>query len=116
MENEIQQNIPPVQPLPQTSNPIPTQPSTNWSKILLFTVLGLVVVAGSVFASIQIGKTQTSNQQPIATQPTVSPKQTVTNPTAKSPHQQRLQALPTQLQIGKYTIHPKLVIMYPHFS
>lgn len=79
MENEIQQNIPPVQPLPQTPSIVPS--STNWLKILLFVVLGLAVVAGSVFIGIQIGKNQTSSQQQITVQPTVLPTQTVTNPT-----------------------------------
>ncbi|RJQ38497.1 hypothetical protein C4559_01770 [Candidatus Microgenomates bacterium] len=80
MENEIQSNIPPVQPLSQTPTPIP--PSSNWSKVLLFTVLGLIIVSGSVFVGIQIGKNQMSNQQPIVTQPIItSPTQTVINPT-----------------------------------
>lgn len=74
MENETQQNIPQTPPL----TPLPT----NWSKVLLFTILEFVVVAGSVFIGIQIGKNQTSNQQPIAVQPTASPTQTVANPTA----------------------------------
>ncbi|MBU0975118.1 hypothetical protein KKD03_05465 [Patescibacteria group bacterium] len=68
MENKIQQNIQPFQPLPQT--PVPTPPTTNCSKILLFSVFGLVVVATSVYTGIQIGKTQTPSQQPITTQPT----------------------------------------------
>ena len=73
MKNEIQQNTPPIQSLPQTPPVIPPKPSINWSKILLFTVLGLVVVAVAVFIGIQIGKNQTSNQQPIVVQPTVQP-------------------------------------------
>lgn len=81
MENEIQQNTPLVQPLLQTSTSIPTLPSTNWSQVLLFTILGLIVVAGSVFAGIQIGKTQTPIQQPITAQPTVLPTQAITSPT-----------------------------------
>lgn len=80
MENEIQPDVSPVQPLPQTPSVIP--PSTNWSKILLFTILGLIIVAGSLFAGVQIGKNQTPNQQPIAVQPTASPTQIVANPTA----------------------------------
>jgi hypothetical protein len=81
MENEIQQNNPPIQPLPQTPTPIPTQLPTNWSKILLFTVLGLIIVAGSVFTGIQIGKNQIPSQQPIVTQPIITSTQGVTNPT-----------------------------------
>lgn len=73
MENEIQQNNSPVQPLPQTSTSIPTSPSANWSKILIATVLGLVVVAGSVFVGIQIGKNQTPSQQSTTVQPTATP-------------------------------------------
>ena len=79
MENEIQQNVPPVQPLPQTPPIISS--STNWSKILLFTMLGLVVVVVAVFIGIQIGKNQTPSQQPIVVQPTASPTQTAINPT-----------------------------------
>jgi hypothetical protein len=80
MENGIQSNEPLVQPLPQVSAPIPTPPSTNWSKILLFTVLGLVIVAVSLFVGVQIGKNQTPGLQPIAPEPTLSSNQTVTNP------------------------------------
>ncbi|MCL5783999.1 MAG: hypothetical protein M1142_01425 [Patescibacteria group bacterium] len=80
MENEIQPNIPPVQPTLQTPAPVPSQSSINWSKNLLFIILGLIVVAGSVFAGIQIGKSQTPSQQPIVIQPTASPTQVVTNP------------------------------------
>lgn len=58
-----------------------------------FRSLGFVIVASSVFVGIQIGKDQTLNQQPIATQPTTSPTQATpisvtstttltTNPTA----------------------------------
>ena len=79
MENEIQQNIPPVQPTDQTSSIIPTP--TNWSKILLFTVLGFVIVAGSVFVGIQIGQNQTSSQQSIVAQPTITTSKVVVNPT-----------------------------------
>lgn len=81
MKNEVQRNTPPVQPIPQASTSVPDQSSTNWAIILLFTLLGLVVIAGSVFAGIQIGKGQTSNQQRIVTQPTIPPTQTVVNPT-----------------------------------
>jgi len=56
MENEVQTNIPPIQPLPHTSTSDLTPPSTNWSKVLIFTVLGLIIIAGSIFIGIQIGK------------------------------------------------------------
>lgn len=75
MENEIQPSAPPVQPLPQATNSIPSH--TNWPKILLFITLGLIVVAGSVFAGIQICKNQTTSQRPIVAQPILSPTQTV---------------------------------------
>lgn len=80
MENEIQPNIPSVQPFPQAPPVVP--PSTNWSKILLFTALGLVVVSGSIFVGIQIGKIQVSNQKLSVSStskmanPTVLPKPT----------------------------------------
>jgi len=74
MENENQPNISPVQPLPQTST------SISRSIILLFTVLGLIVIAGSVFVGIQVGKNQTPKQQPIVVQPTITPIQVVANP------------------------------------
>lgn len=77
MDNEIQQNIPPIQPLPQ----VPVTPSANYSKLLLFTMLGLIVVTGAVFAGIQIGKNQKTRQQPITEQPTILPTQVVVNPT-----------------------------------
>jgi len=60
MENEIQPNVPPVQPLPQTPPVIP--PSTNWSKLLLFAILGFVIILGSIFTGIQIGKNPTTNK------------------------------------------------------
>lgn len=69
MENEIQPNIPPVQPLPQT----PVPPTINWKRIVLFILLGLVVIAVSVFIGIQIGRNQVSSQQPVAIQPTATP-------------------------------------------
>jgi len=77
MENEIQPNSPPIQPIPQA----PVSPTTNWKKIILFILLGMVVVAMSVFVGIQIGRNQITNQQPIVGQPTISPTQTEVNPT-----------------------------------
>lgn len=81
MNNEVQSNVPPAQPIPQTPAPILFSLTTNWSKSLLFIVLGLVIVVGSVFVGIQIGKSKTTNQQPITEQPANSPIQTVANPT-----------------------------------
>jgi len=77
MENEILTNNPPTQPTPQT----PVLPSNNWQRVILFILLGLVVVAGSVFVGIQIGKSQIPNQQPVTVQPTIRPTQTAVNPT-----------------------------------
>lgn len=81
MENEVQQVISSVKPLPQNQTLTPTPPLTNWSKILLFALLGLIVITGSVFAGIQIGKNQTSIQQPAVVQQTISPTQTVPSQT-----------------------------------
>jgi len=77
MENEVQQAIPQVKPQPQNQTLPPTPPSTNWSKILLFTFLGFVVIAGSVLVGIQMGKSQTSRLQSIVAEPTAIPTQTV---------------------------------------
>lgn len=73
MENKIQPNIPPVQLAPQSLASVPTPPSTNWSKILIFIVLVLIVVSGSIFIGIQIGKNQVRNTNPITVLPTISP-------------------------------------------
>lgn len=74
MENEIQPSVPPVQPLPQAPNSVPSH--TNWSKTLLFILLGCVVITVSVFIGIQIGKSQTSDQQSIVVRPTIVPPKT----------------------------------------
>lgn len=80
MENEAQPITQPVQPLPQTPTlvPVPTSTPTNLTKIILLSVLGLIVVAGAGLTGIQIGKNQTTNQQPVIVQPTISPTQTLT--------------------------------------
>ena len=82
MENQIQPNIsqPIVQPVEPTIQS-PVRSSTNWSKIILFTLLGLIVVAGLILAGIQIGKDQGTNEQPIIVQPTIFPTQVISNPT-----------------------------------
>lgn len=79
MENEIQPSAPPVQPIPQTTPNL--SQSINWSRISLFTLLGLVFIAGSIFVGFQMGKTQAPSQQPIVVQPTASPAQVVVQPT-----------------------------------
>ena len=73
MEDQIQPNITPAQPLPEVS----VLPPKNWLKILLFILLGLVVIAVSVFVGIQIGRNQI-----ITGQQTTPSTQTVVNPTA----------------------------------
>jgi len=75
MDNQTQPNIPPFQPQKQTSN----LPSTNWVKVLLLIIIGLIAIAASVFVGIQIGKKQITNQQPIIKQPTLFPTQTIVN-------------------------------------
>ncbi len=70
MENKDQRDVPQVQPIPQTTAAVLTPTPTNWSKNILFTVLGLVVVVVSVFVGIQIGKKQVSDQVLVTTQPT----------------------------------------------
>jgi hypothetical protein len=77
MENEALPTSQPVQPLPQTPTiaPIPASTQTNLAKIILLSLLGLIIVAGAVLAGIQIGKNQTTYQQPVVVQPTISPTQ-----------------------------------------
>lgn len=81
MENEAQPITPLTQSLPQ--NPAPTPPSTNLLKITLFTVLGLVVVSGSVFAGIQIGKNQLVSQELALVEQTATPTQIVADLTVQ---------------------------------
>jgi hypothetical protein len=81
MENEVQSNVLPVQPLPQT--PLVTPPSTNLPKLLLVALLALVVATGLLFVGIQIGKNQTQNQQPIVAQPMAAPTETAISPTVQ---------------------------------
>jgi len=103
MENEIQPNILPVQPLPQTPTPVTTPATTNWSKILLFMILGLVIIAGLIF----IGKNITSNHQPIIVQPTVLPTQTAIPASTTSP------TIDTTVDWKTYTNTAGYSIKYP---
>ena len=75
MDNQTQPNIPPF----QSQTQVPVLPSTNWVKVLLFILLGLIIVAGSIYAGIQIGKNQIIKQQSINEQSTISLTQTVVN-------------------------------------
>jgi len=78
MENETQPNVPPATPSAQ----IPVSPSKSWLKILLFILIELVIIAGSVFVGIQIGKRQIPTQTAVnSTDLSVTPSPT-TNPTA----------------------------------
>ena len=72
MENKIQQNIPPIQSQPLT----PITSSSNLIKIILLTIFGLIILFGLVFVGIQIGKDQTTNQQPTIQLTTVFPTTT----------------------------------------
>jgi len=60
MEENIPQN--PAQPV-QSQPPMEIQPESPspWLKIVLFSILGLVLVGGLVFAGIQIGKNSKIN-------------------------------------------------------
>lgn len=80
MENEAQPSIPRFQ-----SAPSPATPSKNWSKIIMFILIGLIIIAGSVFTGIRIGKNQLAKQQLIIEQPTIYPTQTVIIPTIVLP-------------------------------
>lgn len=77
MENKIQPNIQPLQPNTQIS----TSLLNNLSIIVLCISLGSIVVAGSVFVGIQIGKKQILSQQPTPDKQTISPTPTRINPT-----------------------------------
>lgn len=77
MENEIQPNNQPVQPITQTS----ASSLNNWSIIILYILLGSIVVTGSVFIGIQIGKKQILNQQLITDKQIISPTPARINPT-----------------------------------
>jgi hypothetical protein len=81
VEKDIQSDIPPVQPVSPT--PLVTPASANLLKILVVILTGLIVVTGSVFVGIQIGKKQTPIQPPpIAVQPTTPPAIPTNNPLA----------------------------------
>lgn len=77
MDNQTQPNIPPFQSQTQT----PVSPSINWAKLLLFILSGLVIVTGSVFIGIQIGKNQITNSPSTIKKLTTPPIQLETTPT-----------------------------------
>lgn len=67
-----------IQPSPAVST------STNWLKIFTFIVLWLLVVTGSIFIGIQIGKTQISSPKISTVLPTTLPTQAI-SPTISKP-------------------------------
>lgn len=69
MENKIQPSMPPV----KLSTPPPVPKSFNWLKIVIFIFLGILIIVGSVFVGIKIGKKQPTNLQQITEQPTSIP-------------------------------------------
>ena len=91
MDNQTQPNIPSFQPTPEP----PVTPPTNWSKIIIFILIGLVVVAGSTYVGIQIGKNQIGKQSKIVEQPTIIPTQTAIIPTTVLPTKPNPTADPT---------------------
>jgi len=93
MDNQTQQNIPPFQS--QIQNTVTS--STNWMKILLFILLGLIIVVGLVYAGIIIEKNQINNQQSIIEQPIILPTQEVVSPTTL-PTKLIAETLPTSFQ------------------
>jgi hypothetical protein len=76
MENKIQLDIPPVQSVPQT----PVPPSPKWFIILLFASIELIIVAGSLFIGIQIGKKQKVDSQTTSTPQPLASTTTADNP------------------------------------
>lgn len=82
MDENNNLNIPLNQPSLQVPSSIPIRESTSKSNILLFIVLGLIVIAGSIFIGIHIGKNQITTQPQIVQSPTISPTQGVADPTA----------------------------------
>lgn len=91
MENEIQSNIPSVQMPLQTLTQV--SPTTNWKKIVLFILLGLVAIAGLTYVGIQIYKNQIFKQQPVVIEPTVSPSQTLQMLARTNPYQVSLKLI-----------------------
>lgn len=81
MENETQLNN------SSNSSPSATQtpasPQLKQSKMVIYILLEIVIVALSLYAGIQIGKNQTVTQNPVANKPTATPTQVVTSPTAQ---------------------------------
>lgn len=77
MENQT-----PITPTPVTNEPpqIPVSPTLKFSKIVILAVFILVLMGGSLFAGIQIGKNQTSKIQNVNV-PTTTPS---TEPTSST--------------------------------
>jgi len=75
MEEEIKQT--PITPLPQEV--IPEIPKKNSFKTILLVILGLLVVAGAVYAGFKMGKKQISPN--VVAEPTITPQTTEASPT-----------------------------------
>nr|OGC90589.1 MAG: hypothetical protein A2V48_01490 [Candidatus Amesbacteria bacterium RBG_19FT_COMBO_48_16] len=76
MENQASNTIPPITNAPPQ---VAVTPTTNWMKIVPLVVLVLVLMGGSVFVGIQIGKgqvlKQNTNLTPTDQNPTITPNQ-----------------------------------------
>lgn len=79
MGNEPPPNISPLPPRLEVPTPVPVK--SNWPKILLFTVLGLVVISVSMLAGAKFGKNKTSEDVTVVVEPTALPTQTAAFPT-----------------------------------
>lgn len=80
---EIQPNITPEQSEAQLPSPVQTQ--TNWSKVILFIILGLIAVTGIAYAGFYTGQKQISNKKPVNMQETEASDLVVTTtPAAKT--------------------------------
>ena len=81
MKNQTSNTTPPITNAPPQA---PVTPSTNWTKIISLVVLVLVLMSGSVFVGIQIGKRQVSKQNtnliPTNQNPTTNQNQETSTP------------------------------------
>ncbi len=80
----MQEQTQSTEPIVSQTSDIPVTPAkSNRSLVVGFAIVAILLVAGSVFAGIQIGKKQTPTQQPITAQETTSPTQLVVSPTVQ---------------------------------
>lgn len=73
VDNQNKPNTLPFQSQTQT----PVSPTPNLGKTLLLILLGLIIIAVSIFVGMKIGESQISNQKQIIKQSTLFPKQMV---------------------------------------